>query len=178
MLLILDPDVGLRALSGSLPPIICLSFGTTPRYVRPILSDLDLAPVIRDREVLALLLGRVFADRLVDDRTGRTSGRCPPPAIDREVLVQERPWFSDFALSTTAAHIHGARPGRRLRIPGTCRADRLGVIARRRQTRLAQPREDHAQHLCRVGDCRPDGRAQIAAQPLLVDDDGAEMFSS
>ena len=83
----------------------------------------------------------------------------------------QRPLVERLGLVHHCGHIDGRHLADAFALRAHAARIVVGVIAWCGQTRLGKPGKQHAQHLCRVGH-RGHGRAQIAAQPLLIDDDG------
>ncbi len=162
-------DVGLQGL-GILAAQGLLELGDYAQIGEAELADLDLAPVVEFEKVGAFL-GGIVGDRLVDVEQARAGIGGPAPAIDLEALVDQGALVQRLGLIDDQGHVHGHRLADAF--AGRAHAARVvvGIVAGRRQARLAQPGEQHPQHLGRVGH-RRHGGAQIAAEPLLVDDDG------
>ncbi len=83
----------------------------------------------------------------------------------------QRSLVERLALVHHRGHIHGRHLADAFAVRAHAARIVVGVIAGCGQTRLAQPGKQHAQHLGGVGH-RRHGRAQVTAQPLLVNDDG------
>ncbi len=166
---VFGPDVRLQRL-GVLAAQRLLELGRHAQIGEAELVDLDLAPVVEVEEVGAFL-GGIVLDRLVEIEQARAGIGAPPPTIDLEALVDQRPLVERPALVHHHGHVHGHRLADAFAVRAHAARIVVGIIAWRRQARLAQPGKQHTQHLRRVGR-RRHGGAQITAQPLLVDDDG------
>ena len=167
--LILGADMGLEAF-GILVAQRLLELGNKALIGEVDLVDLDLAGIVELEKIGAFLFGVVPDGFVIVEKAGAGVGR-PPPGIDIEAPGQQGPFVERFGLVDHSAHVHRRDLADSFTFGAHAARIVEGIKAGRAEMGFGDARKDDPQHLGCVGD-RCDGRTRIAAEALLVDDDG------